>query len=87
MNIEYFRRETAKKNIGLTELPTASKSVTIAKGLEPADFIGMILPLDNELTVVTKVEFEVDAETDEVAFFTFENFKYTPKTGVLSLPM
>lgn len=82
MNIEYVRRETAKKNMGLTELPEVGASVTIAKNLEPVDFVGMIvydahacqMVMDDILTVHGKIAFMLNGFT----------YLYDPATGLLS---
>lgn len=82
MNVEFFRRETAKKNIGLTELPTANNPVTIAKGLEAIDFVGMIICLGNEYVAITIV-----LVTNGVIRFAVGQvyFDYNPSTGELSM--
>lgn len=89
MNIEFFRRETTKKIVGLTMLPRSGASVTIAKGLEPIDFIGMIIQDDDYIFVVNNVGIGRDADTNELISIVFAapndiSYNYDPKTGVLS---
>lgn len=82
MNIEFVRRETTKKIMGFTALPTASASVTIAKGLEAIDFAGMIVETDSSIDVVTSVA----KGTDEITITLGEaTLVYVPSTGVISL--
>ena len=82
MNVEFFRRETAKKNIGLTAMPTPNNPVTIAKGLEAIDFIGMILDIDAAYVVVT-----IAQVSDGVILFKAgqDAYTYNPSTGELSM--
>ena len=82
MNVEFFRRETAKKNIGLTELPTGNNHVTIAKGLEAIDFIGMIVCADRAYVAITMA-----VVTNGVIRFAVGQvyYEYNPSTGELSM--
>lgn len=81
MNVEFVRRETAKKIMGLTELPIMNP-VTIAKGLKGIDFIGMIVEDDGDINMVTKIT----EETDRITITIGQNkFDYTPSTGVMDV--
>ena len=82
MNIEFFRRETTKKIVGLTKLPTVNKPVTIAKGLEPIDFMGMIVIDDGVCNMVTFAGVGGDAICIEIGE---SAYLYYPATGVLSV--
>lgn len=80
MNIEFVRRETTKKIMGLTELPIMNP-VTIAKGLKAIDFIGMIVDDEGDIDMVTKVT----EGTDRITITIGQNkYNYVPSTGVMT---
>ena len=81
MNVEFVRRETTKKIMGLTELPIM-EPVTIAKGLKGIDFIGMIVEDEGDINMVTKIT----EGTDRITITIGQNkFEYIPSTGVMDV--
>ena len=82
MHVEFVRRETAKKFVGLTAIPTANATKTIAKNLTAIDFIGMVVETDSGIDIVTSVA----KGTDEITITLGEaTLVYVPSTGVISL--
>lgn len=82
MNVEFVRRETAKKIVGLTAIPTSEATVTIAKNLTAIDFIGMVVETDSGIDIVTSVA----KGSDEITITLGEKtLVYVPSTGVTSL--
>lgn len=82
MNVEFVRRETTKKIMGLTELPTASNPVTITKNLTAIDFIGMVVETNSGIDMVTSVAKGTNTITITLGETTLV---YVPSTGVVSL--
>lgn len=82
MNVEFLRRETTKKIMGLTELPTSGSSKTIAAGLDPIDFVGMVVETSAGADIITSISVSSGVYTFSIGEATYT---YTKATGVLAL--
>lgn len=82
MNVEFLRRETTKKIMGLTALPTSGSSKTIAAGLDPIDFVGMVIETSAGADVITSISVSSGVYTFSIGEATYT---YTKATGVLAL--
>lgn len=82
MNVEFVRRETTKKIMGLVELPTSGHDKTIAANLDPIDFIGMVVETASSIDIVTSVSISSGVYTFDIGEV---NYTYTKATGVLAI--
>ena len=82
MNVEFLRRETTKKIMGFTALPTSEATKTIAAGLDPIDFVGMVIETSAGANVITGVSVSSGVYTFAVGE---DSYTYTKATGVLAI--